>query len=293
MANAVILEGRKDAEDMRDTVAARVRSLRDYERIRPGLAIIRVGDTGETKTMLDQREQWALDAGFLVNRHDMPQETTTRELLLVVEGMNDDSNIHGVVILEPMPQGIDIAKVRRAVAPAKDVDGQHPLNIGELAMGGAGLTPSLPLAVLDLLHGHMGSLSGRRAVVLGRCLSVGAPMTQLLTDADCTVTQVHSHSKLTDVKAICRDSEIVVAALNRPEMVRGDWISSGATVIDTGRHRIHSGPGESRLVGDVKREEVTEVAAPSPTVSKPWSRWALPCCCAIPSSPVAGRTALT
>lgn len=112
MANAVILEGRKDAEDMRDTVAARVRSLRDYERIRPGLAIIRVGDTGETKTMLDQREQWALDAGFLVNRHDMPQETTTRELLLVVEGMNDDSNIHGVVILEPMPQGIDIAKVR-------------------------------------------------------------------------------------------------------------------------------------------------------------------------------------
>ncbi|WP_404381996.1 tetrahydrofolate dehydrogenase/cyclohydrolase catalytic domain-containing protein [Caenispirillum salinarum] len=260
MAKAVILEGREDAEDLRDAVAARVRALRDYERVRPGLALIRVGDKGETRSMLDHREQWALDAGFRVNRHDMPKESTTRELLLVVEGINDDSDINGVVILEPVPPGIDIGRVRRAVDPAKDVDGQHPLNIGDLTMGAAGLVPSLPLAVVDLLRRHLGDMSGRRAVVLGRCLGVGQPLARLLTDADCTVTQVHSRTSLTDVKAISRECEIVVAALNRPEMVRGDWISPGATVIDTGRHTIHAGPGESRMVGDVKRDEVIAVA---------------------------------
>jgi methylenetetrahydrofolate dehydrogenase (NADP+)/methenyltetrahydrofolate cyclohydrolase len=260
MANAVILEGREDAEELRDLVAERIRTLRDYERVRPGLALIRVGDKGETKPMLDERERWAVDAGFRVNRHDMPAETTTSELLLVVEGMNDDSQINGIVILEPVPSAIDIGKVRRAVDPAKDVDGQHPLNIGGLALGAPALAPSLPLAAADLLRRHLGDMSGKRAVVLGRCLTVGAPMAKLLLDADCTVTQVHSRSTVSDVNAICRDSEIVVAALNRPEMVRGDWVSSGATVIDMGRHRIHAGPGETRMVGDVKREDVIQIA---------------------------------
>lgn len=258
MAKAVILEGREDAEDLRDVVADRVRDLRDLHRIRPGIALIRVGDKGETKPMLDERERWARDAGFRVNRHDMPKETTTEELLLVVEGINDDSDINGVVILEPVPPGIDIGRVRRTVLPVKDVDGQHPHNIGELALGGAGLIPSLPLAVLDLLRRHHDNLTGMDAVVLGRCLGVGAPMAKLLTDADCTVTQVHSQSR--DARAAARGADIVVAALNRSEMVRGDWIRDGATVIDTGRHRVFTGPGEYRNVGDVKREEVVQVA---------------------------------
>lgn len=258
MSRAVILEGREDAEDLRDMVSDRVRDLRDLHRVRPGLALIRVGDRGETKPMLDERERWAQDAGFRVNRHDMPAETTTQELLLVVEGINDDGDINGVVILEPVPSGIDIGRVRRAVDPVKDVDGQHPHNIGELALGAAGLVASLPMAVLDMLRRHHGDLSGMDAVVLGRCLGVGQPMAKLLTDADCTVTQVHSRSR--DPRAAARGADIVVAALNRPEMVRGDWIKEGATVIDTGRHRLPTGPGEVRMAGDVRKEEVMQVA---------------------------------
>lgn len=258
MPKAQILDGREDAEDLRDMVATRVRDLRDTRRLRPGLALIRVGDKGETKPMLDERERWAKEAGVLVNRHDMPKETTTEELLLVVEGMNDDSGINGVVILEPVPPQINIGRVRRAVDRAKDVDGQHPHNIGELFLGATGLVPSLPLAVVDLLRRHLGDMAGLHAVVLGRCLGVGAPLVRLLSDADCTVTQVHS--KTADPRAISRTADILVAALNRPEMVRGDWVKPGATVIDTGRHRVHSGPGEFRMAGDTKREEIIEAA---------------------------------
>ncbi|SOD91623.1 bifunctional 5,10-methylenetetrahydrofolate dehydrogenase/5,10-methenyltetrahydrofolate cyclohydrolase [Caenispirillum bisanense] len=259
MAKAILLDGREDADDLRDRVAERVRALRDSRKLRPGLALIRIGDKGETKPMLDERERWARDAGFQVNRHDMPAETTTEELLLVVEGINDDSAINGVVILEPAPKQIDMGRVRRAVLPVKDVDGQHPLNAGELMTGGVGLVPSIPLAVRAVLRNHHGrGLAGMTAAVLGRCATVGAPVAQLLIAADCTVTVAHSQTR--DPKAVARAADIVVCAVNRAEAVRSDWIQAGATVIDTGRHRLQQSGSEPRLVGDCRREEILGVA---------------------------------
>lgn len=259
MPEAILLDGREDAEDLRDRVAERVLTLRDTRKLRPGIALIRVGDKGETKPMLDERERWARDANLTVNRHDMPAETTTEELLLVVEGMNDDSGINGVLLLEPVPRQIDIGRVRRALLPAKDVDGQHPLNAGELMTGGIGLVPSIPLAVREVLRSHHGrELAGMSVAVLGRCAGVGAPVAQLLTLADCTVTVAHSRTR--DVKAVARSADIVVCAINRAETVRADWIQSGATVIDTGRHRIQKSGAEDRLVGDCRREEILQVA---------------------------------
>lgn len=258
-AKAIVLDGREDAEDLRDAVAGRVRALRDARKLRPGLALIRVGDKGEVKPMLDERERWARDAGLTVNRHDMPAETTTDELLLVVEGMNDDDGINGVVILEPVPRQIDMARVRRAVSAGKDVDGQHPLNAGELMTGGVGLVPTIPLAVRDILRRHHGQdLRGMTVAVLGRCAGVGAPVAQLLVQADCTVTVAHSQTR--DPKAVARSADIVVCAINRAETVRADWIQAGATVIDTGRHRIQQSGGPDRMVGDCRREEILQVA---------------------------------
>ncbi|GAA0573868.1 bifunctional 5,10-methylenetetrahydrofolate dehydrogenase/5,10-methenyltetrahydrofolate cyclohydrolase [Caenispirillum bisanense] len=259
MAEALLIDGRDDAEDLRDAVGKRVREIRDTRKLRPGIALIRVGDKGETKVMLDEREAWARDVGFTVNRHDMPAETTTDELLLVIEGMNDDTAINGVLLLEPLPRHIDLPRVRRAIQAEKDVDGQHPRNMGEMITGGTGLLPSIPLAVRHILrHQHGRDLAGMTAAVIGRCAVVGSPVAQLLTLADCTVTLIHSRSR--DPKAVTRQADIVVSSINRPEAIRADWIRPGATVIDTGRHRVQRPDGNVEQVGDCRRADMLQVA---------------------------------
>jgi methylenetetrahydrofolate dehydrogenase (NADP+) / methenyltetrahydrofolate cyclohydrolase len=247
---AQLIDGAAVAREMRATIAAKVAAL----PWRPGLAVILLGDDPASATYVRNKDKAATQAGIDTWTIRMPGDTSAAVLRQRIETLNADPAVDGILVQLPLPPHIDAAAIIEAVDPVKDVDGFHPVNVGRLASGRPGLTPCTPLGVMRLLTAANVRTDGARALVLGRSAIVGRPMAALLLAANATVTV--AHSRTTDLPAECRRAEILVAAMRQAEMVRGDWIQPGATIIDVGINRLPSG----RLVGDVAFEECRAVA---------------------------------
>ncbi len=248
---ARLIDGRVVAAQLRDALGHRIASL----CFRPVLAVVLVGDDPASAVYVRNKDRAAHAVGITARTIRLAADTSLGDLMAMVRALNDDPEVDGILVQLPLPKGLDTAAVIQAIDPAKDVDGLTPTNAGLLAAGQNGLVPCTPLGVMKLLAYAGVSLRGARAIVLGRSVLVGKPVAALLTAADATVTLAHSATR--DIAAECRRADIVVAAVGRPEMVRGEWIAPGAVVIDVGINRIASGT----LVGDVAFGEAVEVAS--------------------------------
>ena len=259
---ATRIDGKAFAKTLRDRVKSEVSRLRANHGLTPGLAVAIVGEDPASKVYVGMKSKQTVEVGMRSFKHELPDATSEVELLALVRQLNADPAVHGILVQLPLPDQIDEQAVIGAIDPAKDVDGFHVVNSGKLAKGDkTALVPCTPLGCLMMLRDRLGSLSGLDAIVIGRSNIVGKPMAALLTAESCTVTIAHSHTKNIEVK--CRAADIIVAAVGRPEMVRGDWIKPGATVIDVGVNRIDAperGEGKTKLVGDVAYEEAEAVA---------------------------------
>ncbi|MBP7336006.1 bifunctional methylenetetrahydrofolate dehydrogenase/methenyltetrahydrofolate cyclohydrolase FolD [Niveispirillum sp.] len=257
---ATVINGKAYAASLRQQVSAAVAQLREDWDVTPGLAVVLVGEDPASQVYVRSKEAQAREAGLRSTTLRLPASTSQTELLGVVADLNSDPAVDGILVQLPLPPGIDSGSVLAAIDPAKDVDGFHAINAGLLATGQKGLVPCTPLGCLMLLRHCLGAraMAGLSAVVLGRSNIVGRPMAQLLMRADCTVTIAHKGSR--DVPALCRQADILVVAVGRPELVRGDWVKPGAVVIDVGINRVATADGGSRLVGDVAYEEARQVA---------------------------------
>jgi methylenetetrahydrofolate dehydrogenase (NADP+)/methenyltetrahydrofolate cyclohydrolase len=258
MSQARIIDGKAFAAQLREQVAAEVASLKAEHGLTPGLAVVLVGEDAASQVYVRSKGEQTLAAGMHSETHRLPAETSQAELLSLVERLNDDPAIHGVLVQFPVPDHMSQAAIVAAISPDKDVDGLTVTNAGRLASGLPALTACTPSGCMVLLKDVVGDLRGKRAVVVGRSNLMGKPMAQLLLAADCTVTIAHSRTQ--DLAAVCREADILVAAVGRPQMVKGDWIKPGATVIDVGINRIPKEDGKTRLVGDVDFEAAKGVA---------------------------------
>jgi methylenetetrahydrofolate dehydrogenase (NADP+)/methenyltetrahydrofolate cyclohydrolase len=264
MSSAIIIDGKARAERLREQVREGAARLMSSHGVRPGLAVVLVGDDPASAVYVRSKGEQSREAGFHSVTHRLGADTTQGEVEALVRALNDDPAIHGILVQLPLPRGLDEQAVLDAIDPDKDVDGLTPINAGRLANGRPGLVPCTPRGCLILLEEALGDLAGLRAVVLGRSVLVGRPVAQLLLRADCTVTIAHSRTR--DLPAVCREADILVAAVGRAEMVRGAWIKPGAAVIDVGINRVpHADPakaakGRTRLVGDVAYDEAVSVA---------------------------------
>src|SRR5580704_15820759 len=247
---ARLIDGKAVAAALRASVAARVATL----SYRPGLVVILLGDDPASETYVRNKDKAAAHAGINAQTIRLPASTTQSALLERIDALNADPAVDGILVQLPLPPHIDASAVVEAVDPVKDVDGFHPVNVGRLASGRMGLVPCTPLGVMRLLAHAKVTLSGARALVLGRSAVVGRPLVGLLLAADATVAVAHSRTK--DIIDECRRAEILIAAMGQPEQVRGDWIRPGATVIDIGINRLSNG----KLVGDVAFDECAAVA---------------------------------
>lgn len=260
MVNSNIIDGKDFAAGLRSRVGAAVSALKDEHSFTPGLAVVLVGADPASQVYVRNKNKATLEAGMRSFEHVLPETTSQADLLALIDQLNGDDAVHGILVQLPLPDQIDEQSVIDAIDPMKDADGFHVINNGRLATGGKAMVPCTPLGCLMMLQARLGDLSGKEAVILGRSNIVGKPMAQLLLDANCTVTICHSRT--TDLPATCRRADILVAAVGRPGMVRGDWIKPGAAVIDVGINRVPK-PGEDgkfRLVGDVAFDEAKEVA---------------------------------
>jgi len=253
------IDGKAAAAAIREKVADKVRDFEQRIGRPPGLATVLVGEDPASAVYVRSKNRATAEAGMAGFAHNLPDTISEAELLQVVTDLNADERIDGILVQLPLPLQIDAARVIETIEPGKDVDGFHPVNAGRLAIGLPALVACTPLGCLHLLKAELGSLAGLDAVVIGRSNIVGKPMAQLLIAESATVTV--AHSKTRDLPGVVRRADIVVAAVGRAEMVRGDWIKPGATVIDVGINRIPMQDGKSRLVGDVAYDEAAEVAA--------------------------------
>jgi len=253
-----IIDGKAFAAELCRHIADRVAVLREEHGVTPGLAVVLVGENQASQVYVRNKGRQTEAAGMNSFKHALPAETAQADLLRLVQRLNADPAVNGILVQLPLPKQIDPQAVIDAIDPAKDVDGFHVVNAGRLATGGAGLVPCTPLGCLMLLKHRLGDLTGMRAAVIGRSNIVGKPMAALLLGENCTVTVAHSRTR--DLAAEARRAHILVAAVGRPEMVRGDWIRDGATVIDVGINRLEGGDGKARLVGDVAFAEAIERA---------------------------------
>jgi methylenetetrahydrofolate dehydrogenase (NADP+)/methenyltetrahydrofolate cyclohydrolase len=252
-----IIDGKAFAEGLRRRVAAKVAELKAGHGFVPGLAVVLVGEDPASQVYVRNKAKQTVETGMASFEHKLSRDTSEADLLALVKRLNADRRVNGILVQLPLPKQIDPQAVLDAIDPAKDVDGFHVVNVGRLATGGTALVPCTPLGCLMLLKDRLGDLSGKRAMVLGRSNIVGKPMAQLLLGENCTVTIAHSRTR--DLPGECRRAEILVAAVGKPEMVRGDWIQPGATVIDVGINRVER-DGKARLVGDVAYDEAVKVA---------------------------------
>ena len=252
------IDGKAAALALREGVAASVAEFRQATGRAPGLATVLVGEDPASAVYVRAKGNATAEAGMAGFAHNLPASISEAELLDLVAALNADERVDGILVQLPLPQQIDSARVIAAIDPAKDVDGFHPINVGRLSAGLDALVPCTPLGCLYLLKAELGSLAGLEAVVIGRSNIVGKPMAALLIAESATVTVAHSKSR--DLPGIVRRADIVVAAVGRPEMVRGAWIKPGATIIDVGINRVPAEGGKSRLVGDVAFDEAAEVA---------------------------------
>jgi methylenetetrahydrofolate dehydrogenase (NADP+) / methenyltetrahydrofolate cyclohydrolase len=261
MAEARIIDGKALAATFKAKVRSAVLALEASHGVKPGLAVVLVGDNPASQIYVRNKGRDTEVAGMRSITYRLPETTSEAELLALARALNADSGVHGVLVQFPLPTQIDMAKVIETIAPEKDVDGLHPLNVGRLASGIPGLVPATPLGCVLLAKHALGSLTGLNALVIGRSNLVGKPAAQLLLAENATVTIAHSRSR--DLPALARGADLLIAAVGRPEMVRGDWIKPGATVIDVGINRVRApekGEGETKLVGDVQFAEARQVA---------------------------------
>ena len=256
---ARIIDGKAIAAELRAAVAAETRRLTAAHGLQPGLAVVLVGDNPASKSYVAGKSRTVIEAGMRPFDHQLAADTYEHELVALVQKLNADSAVHGILVQMPLPPQIDAGRVIASVDPAKDVDGFHPLNVGRLASGLPALVPCTPMGCIKLAKTVHASLSGLEAVVVGRSSIVGRPLVQLLLAEDATVTIAHSRSR--DLAALCRRADLLCAAVGQAEMVRGDWIKPGATVIDVGINRVAAGADQkSRLAGDVCFAEAVAVA---------------------------------
>jgi methylenetetrahydrofolate dehydrogenase (NADP+)/methenyltetrahydrofolate cyclohydrolase len=255
---AEIIDGKVFAERLRARIAEAVPEFTAAAGRKPGLAVVLVGDEPASQVYVRSKGKATLAAGMESFEHKLGATIQQDELIALVNRLNQDEAVDGILVQLPLPSHIDEKAVIRAVDPTKDVDGFHVANAGRLAVGERALVPCTPLGCLMLLKDRLGDLSGLEAVVLGRSNIVGKPMAQLLLQENCTVTIAHSRTR--DLPHVIRRADIVVAAVGQPQMVRGDWLKPGATVIDVGINRISVGEGQTKLVGDVDFDSATEVA---------------------------------
>jgi len=253
------IDGKAAAQTIRDRVGALAARFEGATGRAPGLATVLVGEDPASAVYVRSKNRATAEAGMVSVARNLPDTISESELLQLVADLNADDRVDGILVQLPLPAQIDAARVIETIDPAKDVDGFHPINAGRLATGLSSLVPCTPFGCLHLLKQELGSLSGLDAVVIGRSNIVGKPMAQLLIGESATVTVAHSRTR--DLPDVVRRADIVVAAVGRPEMVRGDWIKPGATVIDVGINRVPTDDGKGRLVGDVAYEEAAEVAA--------------------------------
>jgi methylenetetrahydrofolate dehydrogenase (NADP+) / methenyltetrahydrofolate cyclohydrolase len=253
------IDGKAAAQAIRDRVAAGVREFEARIGRPPGLATVLVGEDPASAVYVRSKNRATAEAGMASFAHNLPHTTSERELLQLVTQLNADERVDGILVQLPLPRQIDATRVIETIEPGKDVDGFHPVNAGRLATGLPALVPCTPFGCLYLLKQELGELSGLNAVVIGRSNIVGKPMAQLLIGESATVTIAHSRTR--DLSEVVRRADVVIAAVGRPEMVRGNWIKPGATVIDVGINRVPTDNGKGRLVGDVAYGEAAEVAA--------------------------------
>ena len=263
-ARATLIDGKAFAAGLVERVAAASARLEAAHGVKAGLAVVIVGEDPASQIYVRNKGETTLRAGMRSDTHRLPADTGQDELLAMIAALNADRGIHGILVQLPLPRHIDSAAVLGAIDPDKDVDGFHVVNAGRLAVGLPGLVPCTPLGCLMLLKAELGDLSGLNAVIVGRSNIVGKPMAQLLLGESCTVTIAHSRTR--DLPALCRTADILVAAVGRAEVIRGDWIRPGATVIDVGINRVPSrdpmkaAQGKTRVVGDVAFDEAAAVA---------------------------------
>ena len=261
---AQLIDGKIYAERLRAQVAAEVAELRANHGIQPGLAVVLVGEDPASQIYVRSKGEHSLAVGMHSVTHRLPADTSQHELLRLVGELNADPTIHGILVQLPLPKNLDERSVLAAISPDKDVDGLHVVNAGRLASGLPALTPCTPLGCMIMLRETLGDLSGKRAVVVGRSVLVGRPIAQLLLQADCTVTIAHSRTQ--DLPAVCREADILVAAVGRPRMIKADWIKPGAVVIDVGINRVpfddpeKAAAGRTKVVGDVDFKDASTVA---------------------------------
>ncbi|MDG1118813.1 MAG: bifunctional methylenetetrahydrofolate dehydrogenase/methenyltetrahydrofolate cyclohydrolase FolD [Flavimaricola sp.] len=255
---ATIIDGKAFAATVREKVAAHVARIKDAAGITPGLAVVLVGEDPASQVYVRSKGKQTVEAGMASFEHKLDADTDEATLLALIAQLNADPTVHGILVQLPLPAHLDSDLVINSIDPAKDVDGFHISNVGLLGTGQKAMVPCTPLGCLMLLRHQHGSLSGLNAVVIGRSNIVGKPMAMLLLGDSCTVTVAHSRTK--DLPAVVRQADIVIAAVGRPEMVPGDWIKPGATVIDVGINRVEGEGGKTRLVGDVDFASAVEVA---------------------------------
>jgi len=251
---AEIIDGKAFAAKLRAAIAAEVATL----AYKPGLAVVLVGEDPASKVYVANKARQTVEVGMCSFEHRLPVDTTQEHLLALVRQLNDDPAVHGILVQLPLPKHLDTEAVIAAISPEKDVDGLTVVNAGRLASGAEGLIPCTPLGCLLLLQDNIPDMTGLHAVVIGRSNLVGKPVAQLLLQQNCTVTM--AHSKTRDLPGLCRTADILVAAVGRPEMVKGDWIKPGAVVIDVGINRVPAGEGKTKLVGDVAYDEAAPIA---------------------------------
>ena len=255
---ARIIDGRAAAADLRRRVADVAAAFRERTGRAPGLAVVLVGEHPPSAAYVRSKVKATVEAGLESFEHRIPADTSQEELLALVDRLNANPTVDGILVQLPLPKHVDEQAILTRVDPDKDVDGFHPVNVGRLSIGLPALVACTPLGCLMLLKQELGDLTGKQAVVVGRSNIVGKPMAQLLLQANCTITIAHSRTR--DLPDVVREAEIVVAAVGRPELIRGSWIKPGATVIDVGQERVEQPDGTRKLLGDVAYGEAAEVA---------------------------------
>lgn len=258
---ARIIDGKLFAEGLRARIAGHVAQLKAEHDITPGLAVVIVGHDPASQVYVSNKAKQTAEVGMASFKYELAEDVSEAELLELIKRLNDDAQVHGILVQMPLPKHIDGDKVIETIAPSKDVDCFTPANVGKLTIGLPGPVSCTPLGCLMLLRDQLGSLAGLNAVIVGRSNLVGKPMAQLLLRDNCTVTIAHSRTK--DLADVVRQADIVIAAVGRPQMIKADWIKPGATVIDVGINRVpapEKGEGKTRLVGDVDYGPVAEVA---------------------------------
>ncbi len=253
-----IIDGKAFAAELRARVATAVSRLESSHGLIPGLAVVLVGEDPASEVYVRNKGKQTVEVGMASFEHRLSDQTTEGELLVLIDQLNSDPTVNGILVQLPLPAQINTHAVINAIDPDKDVDGFHLINVGRLTTGESGLVPCTPLGCMMLLRAYAGDLSGQNAVIVGRSNIVGKPMAALLLAAHCTVTIAHSRTK--DLTDVCRQADILIAAVGRAGMIQGDWIKPGATVIDVGINRIDGENGKKRLVGDVEFASASAVA---------------------------------